>query len=439
MRMLMMPTLILVEDTHWLDDASQLVLCDDSRRPAPRPWLIVATRRPFGAAARRRRPRSLELEPLAAGCGTRARASPAAGRGVALGSRRSRPSPTARPATRSSSASSRRAGGTRARCPETVERLLTSRIDTLHPTDRLLLRHASVIGRPFDLDLLAEILAGRGSATPEQLGPPRRLRRSDGADRAAVPARPRSATPPTRPLLHAAAARSTRAVGAALERRAPDPSRDAEVLSLHFLAAGRVREGVAVRRARPATTHARSTRTSTRRRSTSARSRPRTSFDVARRTSSRGCARRSATCASSPRATTRPTPRTSAGSREGGSRAAAAAASAGSSPSGRAATTTRSRLYDDAADRRRRGGGRRARTRPGDRPLPPGEDRRLRPYWTEKAAEAAQSVGDREALANAYYIRAAAEGDRGGPARDLLDRALPIFEELGLLHRQASS
>jgi tetratricopeptide (TPR) repeat protein len=56
----------------------------------------------------------------------------------------------------------------------------------------------------------------------------------------------------------------------------------------------------------------------------------------------------------------------------------------------------------------------------------------------EGAAEAAMALDDREALANAYYIRAAAEGDRGGPAAEFLGLALPIFEELGLLHRQAT-
>jgi len=58
--------------------------------------------------------------------------------------------------------------------------------------------------------------------------------------------------------------------------------------------------------------------------------------------------------------------------------------------------------------------------------------------WAERAAEGATSAADQSALADAYYIRAAAEGDRGGPAREYLDRALPIFEELGLLHRQAT-
>jgi tetratricopeptide (TPR) repeat protein len=58
--------------------------------------------------------------------------------------------------------------------------------------------------------------------------------------------------------------------------------------------------------------------------------------------------------------------------------------------------------------------------------------------WAERAAQAAESLSDRTTLADAYYIRAAAEGDRGGPARDFLDRALAIFEELSLVHRQAT-
>jgi tetratricopeptide (TPR) repeat protein len=44
--------------------------------------------------------------------------------------------------------------------PETIEALLTERIDSLEPTDRLLLRYASVFGASFDLALLAEALEG---------------------------------------------------------------------------------------------------------------------------------------------------------------------------------------------------------------------------------------------------------------------------------------
>ena len=55
-RMLLMPTVLLVEDVHWLDDASQLLLAKLAQ-PGPRPWLVVATRRPSGLAARRSRRR----------------------------------------------------------------------------------------------------------------------------------------------------------------------------------------------------------------------------------------------------------------------------------------------------------------------------------------------------------------------------------------------
>jgi tetratricopeptide (TPR) repeat protein len=54
------------------------------------------------------------------------------------------------------------------------------------------------------------------------------------------------------------------------------------------------------------------------------------------------------------------------------------------------------------------------------------------------AAEAAVGAGDRASLGEAYYILHAAEGDRGEDAREYLSRALAIFEELGLLHRQAT-
>ena len=44
--------------------------------------------------------------------------------------------------------------------PQTVETLMTARIDTLEPTDRQLLRYAAVIGASFELDLLEEVLSG---------------------------------------------------------------------------------------------------------------------------------------------------------------------------------------------------------------------------------------------------------------------------------------
>ena len=160
LRVLVMPTLIVFEDTHWIDDASHSVLLHLVRSTAPRPWLVAITRRPQGLPfeerrigsssfrrSRARRPLGSRSQPLERSlspksCSERCR--------------------SARAATRSSCASSSRPlgpdGGVAA-LPETVETLITTRIDTLEPGDRFLLRNASVLGARFELDLLADVLA----------------------------------------------------------------------------------------------------------------------------------------------------------------------------------------------------------------------------------------------------------------------------------------
>src|SRR5205823_3177423 len=45
-RVLMMPTLLVVEDVHWLDDSSRFLLRHLTEKPAPRPWLVCVTTRP---------------------------------------------------------------------------------------------------------------------------------------------------------------------------------------------------------------------------------------------------------------------------------------------------------------------------------------------------------------------------------------------------------
>ena len=45
---LVVPTLIVVEDAHWMDDASHGLLLHLVRSSAPRPWLLTITRRPQG-------------------------------------------------------------------------------------------------------------------------------------------------------------------------------------------------------------------------------------------------------------------------------------------------------------------------------------------------------------------------------------------------------
>jgi class 3 adenylate cyclase len=47
-RVLLMPTLIVVEDVHWIDDASGFLLRHLAASSMPRPWLVCMTRRPEG-------------------------------------------------------------------------------------------------------------------------------------------------------------------------------------------------------------------------------------------------------------------------------------------------------------------------------------------------------------------------------------------------------
>ena len=159
-RTLLMPTLLVFEDAHWMDDASSFLLRHLLASPLPRPWLVVITRRPDGASFSEE---PLLLEPLSA---------EAAGELALAASDEAALSPAQLEAV------TERAGGNPLfvrelvealretdsvdTLPETVENLVTSRIDRLDPADRLLLRYASVVGPTFDLDLVTEIFAGEG-------------------------------------------------------------------------------------------------------------------------------------------------------------------------------------------------------------------------------------------------------------------------------------
>src|SRR5207244_1888163 len=60
--------------------------------------------------------------------------------------------------------SAARSAGSVAALPDTVEGLMTSQIDRLHPADRTLLRTASVLGTSFSPAFLEEILGEEGAA-----------------------------------------------------------------------------------------------------------------------------------------------------------------------------------------------------------------------------------------------------------------------------------
>ncbi len=160
-RILLMPTLIVVEDAHWLDDASRFLIRSLTAAPATRPWLVCVTSRPHpeppveGEHALR-----LELEPLDV--------EAAAALALAVGEEAALSDETIATLVERSGGNplfvrelvwAARHGQRVEALPDTVERLLTARIDTLEPIDRMVLRYAAVVGTSFDLPLLQEIVA----------------------------------------------------------------------------------------------------------------------------------------------------------------------------------------------------------------------------------------------------------------------------------------
>jgi class 3 adenylate cyclase/tetratricopeptide (TPR) repeat protein len=162
-RVLMMPTLIVIEDAHWIDDASRELIMHLTRAPAPRPWLVCVTRRPQGSDLARDDVAGhvrLALGPLPPDL-SQSLALSAAGN-VAFAQdvmsalvERAGGNPLF---LRELVAASRGATNVDS-LPDSVETVILTRMDTLPPEDRFLLRNASVLGSRFELDLLTEVLA----------------------------------------------------------------------------------------------------------------------------------------------------------------------------------------------------------------------------------------------------------------------------------------
>ena len=159
------PTLLVIDDVHWMDDASSELLRYLGTQLPTRPWLACTTRRPGedGFAAAAGTPPlpalTLRLEPLPE---EDARALAIA----ASGDRRL--------AENEVTALMERAAGNPLflrelasvgekthdvqDLPDTVESLVATRIDQLGPGDRALLRWASVLGVSFSASLIADVL-----------------------------------------------------------------------------------------------------------------------------------------------------------------------------------------------------------------------------------------------------------------------------------------
>jgi tetratricopeptide (TPR) repeat protein len=157
------PTLLVFEDVHWMDDASSDLLRHIGTQLPTRPWLTCTTRRPDGdgfLASDGTPPLpalTLRLEPLPADdAKTLIRA--AAGRSLSdneLAAIFERGA--GNPLFLQELASPEEGEGTE-QLPDTVEELVTTRIDRLAPGDRALLRWASVLGVSFSGALIRDVL-----------------------------------------------------------------------------------------------------------------------------------------------------------------------------------------------------------------------------------------------------------------------------------------
>jgi class 3 adenylate cyclase/tetratricopeptide (TPR) repeat protein len=240
MRMFLMPTLMVFEDAQWMDDASRFALQHLMANPLGKPWLVVVTRRPDGEQVAIDESGILQLGPLDEEAAAQLALSAAGDMALA-------PETVNAFAERSAGnplfvrelVAAARAGADPDKLPESVEMLLTERIDALDVEDRMLLRYASVIGPSFDLELLREILGGE----LEDAGALERWQRLgdfvgwEGDDVLRF----------RQDLFRATAYEGLsfrrrrdihRRVGEALERRAGDRAdEEAGILSLHFLEA----------------------------------------------------------------------------------------------------------------------------------------------------------------------------------------------------------
>ncbi len=156
------PTVLLIEDTHWIDEASSDLLRFLAEHVKAQPWLIIATRRPEGPAPFGDDAATISLQPLA---------PEAAAELATAGSAQSRLPPhlIARLAERAGGnplyllelAGTTGAATNLDELPETVEALIAARIDRLRPQDRDLLRASAVVGQQsFDVGLLSDVVGG---------------------------------------------------------------------------------------------------------------------------------------------------------------------------------------------------------------------------------------------------------------------------------------
>lgn len=163
------PTLLVVEDAHWIDDASAALLRRLAAAATRRPWFLLVARRSGSAGPGLHEVRDvehLELEPLTPEATAQLLRSVTAERPLV---------PHLRDTVADRSGGNPlfllellEAGLNRGfdqAMPDTVEGVFAAQIDRLSPPDRRLLRVASVLGVRVPVETLAEIAGGDCDAT----------------------------------------------------------------------------------------------------------------------------------------------------------------------------------------------------------------------------------------------------------------------------------
>jgi tetratricopeptide (TPR) repeat protein len=238
------PTLIHIEDSHWLDVAScellAVVLADVGRRP----WAVLVTRRDVTGGldlAEVANVTTLRLAPL--GADAAASLATATVRGDALPPgvvddlvARSGGNPLFLQELLNAARH-----GDLDELPDTVEAVVATSIDTLAGADRSLLRHAAVLGGQFPIDVLAPMVERPSNEVADDVGRMAHFLTRDASGTVRFrhillrDVAYEGLAYRARRWLHHRAARI-------LEQSSADPDALAELLSIHFHRAGRFAE-----------------------------------------------------------------------------------------------------------------------------------------------------------------------------------------------------
>jgi class 3 adenylate cyclase/tetratricopeptide (TPR) repeat protein len=155
--------LIAVDDAHWLDDASTAFLAAVLEEAPARGWMGFVDRRAVPGGLRAPDATVIELGPLEADAAARlAPEGEAPGELAPEVAEALRERANGNPLFLLELVAAARAGRDVAELPDTVESLLSARIDSLAPADRSLLRRASVLGARFPTDVLGGMLDQAG-------------------------------------------------------------------------------------------------------------------------------------------------------------------------------------------------------------------------------------------------------------------------------------